>query len=284
MKTCSTLPIAIQRELPIISNSQTENEKIMEVRQEFVPQYAYYGVIFSGIRTPLLNEKEFYGLDLSIYHPSEYQNLYSTTGEEFRKIYGIIGGVVILLDRCDVNGVSIGGLCDCHKTVKGIQIGLISRSKELYGVQTNVLGSIVDHEFIGIQCTPLFNVCKTYGSGLQVGSINLAASFHIGIQLGAINGGISIFGLQSAFLNMSLCLSGVQFGVANLNALSGELWDGAKTPVPGIQAGCINIGGKSNIQIGLINWAENLNGVQIGLLNFKKESWVPIPLLRISRD
>lgn len=250
-----------------------------------LPCYAYYGIVLSGKRQPLEHEKEFYGIDLSLYRRGEYQDFYSPIIVEPQKFYGIVGGCVTLLGECDINGLQFGGWCDCNKAVKGLQIGVFSSCKDLYGAQINLLGSYIDSKMKGLQCAPLFNICANWCVGMQFGTFNFSGIL-CGAQLGIINCGAGTFGLQSGLLNMNICLSGAQIGIVNLTSESGELWDGeTPIPIPGIQFGCINVGlNKSNVQAGLINWANRLNGVQIGLLNFKKGSWVPIPLLRISRD
>lgn len=245
-----------------------------EAEDNILPSYAYYGFTLSGIRQPLKNEKRFYGIDLSLYNDGVYQDDDSSALIKKRKFYGIIGAGVNLLGESDVYGIQLGGLSDCRRSIKGLQVGGLSLSKDVYGIQLSALGAIVGERIVGLQCAPLFNFCQ-WCDGIQLSTINISGVS--GLQLGIINGSFLSM-IQLGCLNLNIQDAGIQVGGINLS------FDSESCAGPKTQLGIINCGfggTRSRVQIGLINRTCELNGVQIGLLNFKDGSWV-CPLFRIS--
>jgi hypothetical protein len=61
-----------------------------------------------------------------------------------------------LIDK-DLNGVSLGAVNNCKGTVRGMQIGLYNRTKNLKGVQIGLINKITGKERI-LPFFPIINV------------------------------------------------------------------------------------------------------------------------------
>jgi hypothetical protein len=151
--------------------------------------------------------------------------------------------------------------------VSGIRLNLI------YGKNTNVSG--VD---LG-----LVNFTSSKQEGLQVGVFNFVGDELTGGQIGFVNRATAhSSGVQVGFLcNLSQTnLTGYQSGSINLvngdfhGFQSGELLNVIKGNGVGVQASLFNFahGNFDGLQIGLINTAQSLRGVQIGLININSSS------------
>jgi hypothetical protein len=182
-----------------------------------------------------------------------------------------------------------------NKSVSGIDLGIVNRAESVQGIEiggVNWLAAEDRNMSWGIQAG-VFNVTGTVPfTGVQLGFFNLPDIFTLsgympsasnavtlniiqaslanasmsnlnGVQVAfAVNGALNVNGLQaSIFLNGSKDLNGIQFSYFR---------NMAEGTVNGIQAGIIlgnfaqNLNG---MQIGLLNGAEAVNGVQIGVIN-----------------
>ena len=182
-----------------------------------------------------------------------------------------------------------------NKSVSGIALGIVNRAESVQGIEiggVNWLTADDRNMSWGIQAG-VFNIIGTAPyTGLQLGLFNLPNIFTLsgympsassaatsntiqaslanatmtnvnGIQVAfAVNGALNVNGLQaSIFVNGSNDLNGIQFSYFR---------NMAEGTVNGIQAGIIlgNIAQNLNgLQIGLLNGAEMVNGVQIGVIN-----------------
>jgi hypothetical protein len=104
--------------------------------------------------------------------------------------------------------------------------------------------------------------------------VNLNGGEHTGAQLGVLNGvRKEIHGLQLGALNYAERTQAVQLGAGNLveegaGVQIGAL-DYADSSFSGVQAGVVNVVGRKmkGVQIGVVNRADELKGLQLGLLN-----------------
>ena len=186
------------------------------------------------------------------------------------------------------------GYHDVKQGVEGIQIGgLISYAGgDVAGLQIGGLYSRIDGDGVALQ----FGGLKAVNAGVHDGGIQIAGlktealSDYVGIQIaGLVNesSGRERVGIEASLINWNDTEStggleagafnwnagdfaGASFGVANI-AL-GTRRD-ARFPshgdASGIQAGLVNIGTGwvRGVQVGLVNMASTLTGLQIGSIN-----------------
>ena len=138
-----------------------------------------------------------------------------------------------------VGGLRLDFIYGVNDDVRGLDLGIINKTTgEEDGVQFGTL-NLVDGHFYG----------------WQEGAVNIVGGDFVGLQEGYVNSVNGNFcGVQDGLVNMTKGnFKGVQLGV---------LWNSADE-------------GMQGLQVGLINTASTLDGVQIGLLNFNKSK---IPL------
>ena len=141
---------------------------------------------------------------------------------------------------CDVNIFRFNLLVGRHRTVKGVDIG--------------ILGSCIDGETAGLQLSGVWNDC-----GTSVGSIGLTTIVNYSKY--------GWNGLQLACANWSEGkMNGIQVGAVNMAGRD-----------IGLQVGLCNMSGKSiGVQLGVVNVSEALSGLQLGLVNINIDSAVPV--------
>lgn len=147
---------------------------------------------------------------------------------------------------CDVSFFRLNLLVGSHRTVKGLDLG--------------VLGNRVEGESAGLQLAGIWNDC-----GASIGSIgvttvaNYSAYGWDGVQLACVNWAEGE-------------MNGIQIGAVNMAGRD-----------LGLQVGLCNLSGKSiGVQLGAINISEALSGLQIGIINVNIASTVPaLPFLNI---
>ena len=173
-------------------------------------------------------------------------------------------------------------LVSAGKDVCGLRLNLpAGDNSNIYGLDLGFLGSVIESR--GIQLNLLGNFTHFSGSrdggskGIQIGglgNLHMGAGMQ-GVQIaGVFNGGDDVQGIQIAGLfNGEGEVRGIQIA---------GLFNWAKS-VRGIQIGLINftteLSSVRGIQIGLINATKELFGLQIGLVNYVRES--PVPILPI---
>ena len=166
----------------------------------------------------------------------------------------------------DVTGFRLSLLYGDCKSFTGLDIGLVDHTRrDFTGVQLGGV-NVVEDQFRGGQIG-LVNwishetrAWERQSVGVQFGVFNYAGSF-CGLQDGVVNVNNGKFtGLQSALLNSTVDLSGMQCGYylfLGVNIASGRV------------RGC---------QLGLFNYAEEMeSGLQIGLVNvISRNGWLPV--------
>lgn len=173
-----------------------------------------------------------------------------------------------------MNGVQLSGIANVNgDRMRGISIaGLVNiAGDQCQGITLSGLASITGDETHGISLGGLLNINGENAKGLQVGGLaNISGNHASGIGLG---GAINVVGDDFNGLQMSGLLNvtgtearGIQLaGAANVTGES----------VRGIQlAGLANVVGSSvrGLQIAPFNASKRVNGLQIGLVNYYKET------------
>ena len=217
-------------------------------------------------------------------------------------------------ENCNVYGLSLGIIAvgihtlDDHQRflgqgaddVIGLQIcGLLACAREFCGIQVSGLGNNVQHAPFALQVAGGFNymdhdlgfglqVCALWnrvesGAGLQAAFVNEADDDLFGLQVGLFNWGgrkavkqvefsnISSLGPQSIFNIVRRIYR--QRGVDDMRGLQLGLVNKAED-MYGLQCGLLWNDAKDarGLQLGLVNVADAMTGVQIGLVNIIHES------------
>jgi hypothetical protein len=156
-----------------------------------------------------------------------------------------------------------------------------------WGLQVaGILNYIGNDMGCGLQVAAGWNRCES-GTGLQVALLNEAEKEFAGIQLGVFNfGGDLSDSIQFGSLNPLLLISLVDYacrapGVEDMRGLQVGLVNKA-SDLYGIQCGLLWNDAKCarGLQLGLINTADSMAGFQVGLVNIIKESSVPfLPII-----
>lgn len=180
-----------------------------------------------------------------------------------------------------------------------VNIGLLSTMNRLNGVGINALGSVVHGDMNGVQITGLANLAGGTMRGVQFAGIsNISGNNTLGLSAAGLvnitgdgskgvvitgltniggdnNSGVMLSGFMNVTGNMA---SGLQLsGAANITgqAFNGVMTSGLLNVVGehmnGLQmAGLANITGNklNGVQVGVFNYATNVRGLQIGLVNY----------------
>lgn len=180
-----------------------------------------------------------------------------------------------------------------------VNTGLLSTMNRLNGVGINALGSVVHGDMNGVQITGLANLAGGTMRGVQFAGIsNISGNNTLGLSAAGLvnitgdgskgvvitgltniggdnNSGVMLSGFMNVTGNMA---SGLQLsGAANITgqAFNGVMTSGLLNVVGehmnGLQmAGLANITGNklNGVQVGVFNYATNVRGLQIGLVNY----------------
>lgn len=180
-----------------------------------------------------------------------------------------------------------------------VNIGLLSTMNRLNGVGINALGSVVHGDMNGVQITGLANLAGGTMRGVQFAGVsNISGNNTLGLSAAGLvnitgdgskgvvitgltniggdnNSGVMLSGFMNVTGNMA---SGLQLsGAANITgqAFNGVMTSGLLNVVGehmnGLQmAGLANITGNklNGVQVGAFNYATNVRGLQIGLVNY----------------
>ena len=181
----------------------------------------------------------------------------------------MIGGLVNVTSK-RYNGLQFSGLSNITgKTSKGVAVsGLLNiAGQESKGIRLSGLANIAGDSLKGIDISGLMNVAGEKVDGLQLaGILNVAGGKNKGVQLAGIgNVGVDTKGLQLA-------------GIGNIGGKTKGLQLAAITNV--------NVNETTGVQIATTNVANNLNGVQLGLVNVSagKQKGLQIGLVNYSQD
>jgi hypothetical protein len=206
-------------------------------------------------------------LQLSVWTPIQlFPENFDVYGIRMNLVYG---------NNQNMTGVDVGPLNVIAENQSGGQLGLMNLSGNFLGVCAG--GMNFTNNFQGGQFG-LLNTAQDSLTGLQfAGLMNLSdhvkgVQLHIGI-LG--NGAVLVDGAQLVAFgcNLTDSINGVQTAVIGFNLANGD--------VNGVQAAMLynyakNVNG---LQLGVINICDNLSGIQIGLVNIiwqEKMSVLPL--------
>ena len=185
----------------------------------------------------------------------------------------------------DIIGLQIGVLFAYARELSGFQVsGLENHAVNVpFGVQVAGFGNSVENEIgLGLQLSLAMNDCAS-GAGLQMAIVNEADKNFTGVQLGLCNWGAgksewieSSHEVQDGRLQSHGHHSNSHQGVDDMRGLQLGLVNKA-SDMYGVQCGILYNRAKCvrGLQLGLINVTDSMAGIQIGLLNVIKENRVP---------
>ncbi len=168
--------------------------------------------------------------------------------------------------------------------VSKMNLGLLSNTDSLSGLQLGILTSVVRREMDGVNIGGLYTLTGGDATGLQIcGVINSVGREMRGLQLAFVNNTANILnGFQIAgFTNISTTpFHGVQLS-AITNISMGVKKGLQLSAIANVSSSCMR-----GLQIGAYNYTDTLNGSQIGLMNvcISHPRGVQIGLLNYSRD
>ncbi|MBB5217856.1 caspase family protein [Treponema rectale] len=158
-----------------------------------------------------------------------------------------------------------GGISSTHVT-RGVQAAaLFNSTKSLSGVQAAGLFNVA-HDTNGVQASSIFNRARDV-KGIQAAAIFNSAHDFDGVQASSIfNSARNLRGVQaSGIFNAADSINGVQASaIANI---AGEI-NGLQSTGIFNKADYVS---ESGLQLGIINYAKNLDGIQIGLVNISDD-------------
>lgn len=182
-----------------------------------------------------------------------------------KDIKGVATGGLINISGGDIKGVAFSGLANVSAgDQRGLAVsGLVNvDAHDLKGAQLSTLLNVSGNDIQGVQIAALGNVGINLKGAQISGLSNIVATEMTGLQAcAAVNIAMKMNkGLQIAPL-ANICLQGMggaQVGIGNY-----------ATEVKGTQIGLLNIcGGEvKGVQIGLINHSKDTSTVKIGLVN-----------------
>lgn len=207
-------------------------------------------------------------------------------GFDLNFTYGYASGEARALQIAPVNVV--------EGPLKGVQLGVVNVSGVLREAPSTggQLGLLVNYAdgMDGVQTALLVNRAGT-GSGVQLAAGCNFSDRYRGVQFALVNlDGDEIRGAQIGFINVGAKdFTGLQLGAFN-GSPEGSYhgWQvgalNTADTLSGVQLGLANLADSAEgWQVGLYNDARTLRGVQIGLLNRVAESDIPfLPFLRLS--
>jgi len=197
-----------------------------------------------------------------------------------------IGGLAVVADG-DIRGINVGGLATVASgNLMGINFGGLAVVSEgdLYGINFGGLAVVARGEMKGINFGGLAVVSENNLLGLNFGGLALVSKGELkGINIGglAVVAEGELTGLNSALLALvskegitGLNIVGYKVEAPNINGLNVSLGWTDVDDLKGISISCYNKirGTQTGLVIGLFNVADELNGVQIGLLNIAKNN------------
>ncbi len=176
-----------------------------------------------------------------------------------QNINGLRLGIASTSDD-NINGIDCGLYLESTK-VKGVQLDFIGGTSKLNGVS---LGGVdISGQVDGIQANLIGNWAFNSLRGAQIGAMNVATETR-GAQIGAWNMGDIQSGAQLGIVNIDL----TDKSGALSNPSSDQDQQDRKHYL--FQVGVINYtrAEPKGFQIGIINLAESLHGLQIGVINY----------------
>ncbi len=233
-------------------------------------------------------------LKITLFNLGLISNTQSQSGFGLNLVYGAVHkkmtGVQLagLLSYANsANGLQIGGLANFVKhDVNGVMLsGLVNAAGgKSKGFQLSGITNIAGEQFDGLALSGLMNVSAEKMNGVQLSALlNTSGKQLKGVQMSILsNVGLSIKGIQSSLISNIAAdrIRGVQFaGVANI-AFNAD----KAVQFSSLTNVCID--NMKGVQFALGNYAENVKGAQIGLLNLstgKVDGW-QIGIVNHSKD
>ncbi|MEI9479227.1 MAG: hypothetical protein WCO26_22020 [Deltaproteobacteria bacterium] len=197
--------------------------------------------------------------------------------------------VQLVPDDWDIYGLRLNLLYGNNRDLVGLDLGLVNSARAFEGVQLGFMNIPIESiptfgsSSVGVQAG-IVNISSGALAGLQIGGLGCAVMGRMaGLQIGMLcDANVSMTGLQASG---GLCggsssgtMNGVQIGTTLIPMIFGSpLSSNCANELNGIQIGlwCNKAGTARGLQIALINIADKMTGVQIGLANIIKESPVP---------
>jgi uncharacterized protein YbcI len=165
----------------------------------------------------------------------------------------------------NVSGMQTALIVNCVSgTMNGIQTSLFyNTAGEMNGIETSFIKNAVRSSFSGLQLSMVENSVQGVSAGIQLSlAYNYTGSRMNGIQ-------------TSIFINQTNELIGIQTAILNMQIFNNENFISK-----GVQLGVVNYADAlDGLQIGLINWSRRMAGVQIGLINVITSNSFPVSLL-----
>ena len=197
-----------------------------------------------------------------------------------------IGGLAVVADG-DIRGINIGGLATVASgNLTGLNFGGLAVVSEcdLLGINIGGLAVVAKGEMKGVNFGGLAVVSENDLLGLNIGGLAVVSKGELkGINFGglAIVSEGELTGLNSALLALvsqegisGLNIVGYKVETPKINGLNIALGWTDIDDLEGLSISCYNKirGVQTGLVIGLFNVADELNGVQIGLLNIAKNN------------
>lgn len=258
---------------------------------------------------PSSNDRSWAPLQVSLWPPLQVPNGNCT-------IYGVSMGLVVgihtnrnVSEGEDVVGLQAGLFGAYARVLYGAQItgfyssnsgglvgfqgsGLINSADNIpFGVQMAGLINSTAHDLgLGLQVALVCNDCES-GAGLQLAAINEADRYFTGVQIGLCNWGEgkskwieNSHEMQNGHIQSHGHHSNSRQGVDDMRGLQLGLVNKA-SDMYGIQCGLLwnDAACVRGLQLGLFNSADTMAGLQIGLINIIHDNTVPfLPIVNAS--
>jgi hypothetical protein len=195
-------------------------------------------------------------------------NKYASSGIQIAGIANTIGGDVKAFKK-----YTRQELAELKANFTGFQVSGLSNlvTGDVIGSQISGGINLVGESATGLQIAGLANLNKSYFTGFQLsGLINFTNSFTSGVHIsGLLNFPKGdLYGIQIAPFNKSDAIYG---------------WQSQAGASHGLQIGVINFAhNMDGYQIGLINKAKEVRGLQVGLINIYKKNKEGIPIALVN--
>jgi len=179
-------------------------------------------------------------------------------------------------DNQNVRGFRFNLLYGDHENVRGVDLGFVNKSKTFHGFQTTPFAgvNIVTEEMRGVQFN-IFGLNYAKKGGYQLGLFTLNIAEEAKLQLSFLNWSKSV-GSQFSLLNVATDDAVSQISLLGNYAGRAEIQFALTANIAASEAQQIsplgNYAGKTRFQVGILNYAETLEGFQIGFINIAKYS------------
>ena len=159
-----------------------------------------------------------------------------------------------------INGIDVGIYAEATQ-MNGVQLSFVGGAHKLNGLSLG--GFTIANQAAGIQANLIGNWALESLRGSQIGAMNIASEIR-GAQIGVWNGGDIRSGAQLGVVNINF---GDNPGLP-LNPSDNQEQQDSERHM--LQVGLINYtrSKSKGVQIGVINLAHSLHGLQFGLINY----------------